>query len=225
MSDPIASAQPGIPPDPPAAERGEALPVGKVVVALILQAVVMVALGYGLWRWSGREGADFLRLSAAEGLGGFALGAALIAVAWILFHMFPRVADRLIRLQAATYGALGGKLPLSAIIVISIAAGVGEEALFRAGIQTYLSGLIGVPGAIALASAAFAAVHLAKPVISLMLFLVGVLFGVVYWQTGSLLTVMIGHALYDVWALRYLLDQFMRLGLVGEPLANPQDDS
>ena len=211
-------------PGAPATAR-DPLPIRKVVIALTIQAVVMVALGYGLWRWSGRASADFVRFAGSEALLGLALGGSLITVAWAAFRLLPGIADALVRMQAKTYGFLGGKIGLPAIVAISMAAGIGEEALFRAGLQTYLSDWVGVPMAIALASAAFAAVHLARPVISLMLFLVGGLFGVVYWQTGSLLAVMIGHALYDVWALRYLLDQFVRLGLVGEPLANEPRDS
>ena len=53
--------------------------------------------------------------------------------------------------------------------------------------------------------------------------MVGATFGAVYWLTGSLLAVMIGHALYDIWALKYLHGEFVRLGLVCDaeaPLAN-----
>ena len=48
------------------------------------------------------------------------------------------------------------------------------------------------------------------------------------WLTDSLLRVMITHTLYDIWALRYLHREFVRLGLVGEhvaPLANRAPES
>lgn len=197
------------------------LPIGRVIAALAGQAAVMVAAGYALWRWSGRAGEDFVTLSVAQIGLGLALGGGLILVAWTVFRAFPRIADALVRMQAKSYGFIGGKLGWPAIVAISLCAGVGEEALFRGGIQTFLGDRVGIPAAIALSSAAFAAIHLARPVITVMLFVIGALFGAIYWQTGSLLLVMIGHALYDVWALRYLLDEFVRLGLVGEPLAKP----
>ena len=53
---------------------------------------------------------------------------------------------------------------------------------------------------------------LAAALIGAIILVVGVIMGLVYWWTGSLLTVMIGHALYDVWALRRLHLEFIRLG-------------
>lgn len=192
---------------------------------LVLQAIAMIGAGYALWRWSDPSGAPFVTLSAAQVLWGMALGAGMAFAAWTGFRMFPRIADTLVRMQAKPYGFLGGTLGWPAITVISLCAGMGEEALFRGGIQTWLGHHIGVPAAIALSSAAFAAIHFARPVITAIIFVIGALFGIIYWQTGSLLMVMIGHALYDVWALRYLLNEFRRLGLVGGPLANGSLDS
>lgn len=203
------------------------IPLRKVLVVLAIQALVMVAIGLGLWRLSDRPLAAFVTLSAEEAVWGAALGFALIAVAYAVFRGLPRIGEALVRLQAATYGVLGTGLGWPAIVVISICAGVGEEALFRGGLQTLLGDMIGVPAAILVSAASFAAVHFARPVITLLVFLVGALFGLVYWQTGSLLTVMIGHALYDVWALRYLLSEFRRLGLTesAPTLAKPAAES
>ena len=130
-------------------------------------------------------------------------------------------------MQAETYAFLGPKLGMPAIVFISLCAGVGEEALFRGGLQTFLGDYLGAPLAIVLSSAVFAAIHLGKPVITLLLLVVGLIFGTVFWLTGSLLAVTIGHALYDIWALRYLHCEFLRLGLVGEPapLANGANES
>lgn len=202
--------------------------MGKAVIALAVQAGVMVTLGMLLWHWSGRGLSDFVPFSLQDAFLGTGLGLALIAAAWTVFRILPRITEALVRMQAENYGFLGGQIGFPAIIVISLCAGIGEEALFRGGIQTFLGDQIGIPAAIGISSAAFAAIHLARPVISVMLFLIGALFGVIFWQTGSLLAVMIGHAVYDVWALRYLLNEFLRLGLVGEeapPLANAPDPS
>lgn len=196
------------------------LPLGTVVALLTAQTALFVALGLALWHWSGRELAGFVDFTAAGLLQGLALGAAFILAAWLLFTRLPELADRLTRLQADTYRFLGPRLPTTAIVAISLCAGIGEEALFRAGLQTFLGDRLGAPLAIALSSAAFAVFHLGKPLITTLLLVIGVLFGLVYWQTGSLLAVMIGHVLYDIWALRYLHDSFLRLGLL-EPEAPP----
>ena len=211
------------PPGPP-----PPIPLRKVVALLALQAVGMGAIGALLWRLSGREQAGFVSLSALQALQGLALGLALIAVAYALFRALPRISERLVRMQADTYAFLGPRLGWPAIVAISICAGAGEEALFRGGLQTLLGDYVGVPLAIALSSAMFALIHCGKPAITALLLVIGAIFGIVFWLTGSLLAVMVGHALYDIWALRYLHREFVRLGLAGDPpppLANPASRS
>ena len=145
------------------------------------------------------------------------LAGALIALAAVLFRGFPRIGERLVRLQAPGFAFFGRRLSLPMIVLISVGAGVGEEALFRGGLQTLIGDHLGVAAAILLSSAAFAAIHLARPVITALLLVIGAIFGVFYWQTGSLLAAMIGHALYDIWALRYLHREMHRLGLFDAP--------
>lgn len=198
---------------------GKPIPLGKIVALITLQGALFTAIGAGLWYVSGRPLGDFVSFAPRAIVSGLGFGAILVAVAAGLFHGFPRMSGRLVRLQADTYAVLGPRLGWGAIVAISLAAGIGEEALLRGGLQTLLADYLGPVGAIAVASAAFAALHLAKPLITALLLVIGVMFGVVYWQTGSLLTVMIAHALYDIWALRYLHREFVRLGLV--PAAEP----
>lgn len=205
------------------------LSLNKVVALMAAQTLVMVALGLALWHFSGREFAQFLVPSPSGALQGIVFGVGLILVAWFVFTRFPALADRLVRLQTDTYRFLGPHLPTWAIVAISLGAGIGEEALFRAGLQVWLGDRIGVPAAIAVASSVFAAFHLGKPLITAVLFVIGAVFGGVYWLTDSLLTVMIGHVLYDIWALRWLHREFLRMGVFDEPepvaapLANPAD--
>ena len=65
---------------------------------------------------------------------------------------------------------------------------------------------------ILIASALFAVVHLSKPPIMGIIFAIGLLFGTIYYATGSLVLVMIAHAVYDVFALHYLMKEMRRLG-------------
>lgn len=206
------------------AKPSREIALGTATALLAVQCIVMIAVGLLLWHWSGRPLAAFVSISGTQLIQGVALGLAMIALAFALFRGFPRIGESLVRMQAETYAFLGPKLGMPAIVFISLCAGVGEEALFRGGVQTFLSDDAGALAAIAVSSAVFAVIHLGKPVITALLFVVGVIFGAVYWFTGSLLAVMIGHALYDVWALKFLHGEFVRLGLVEEappPLAKP----
>lgn len=198
-----------------------AISTGKALVALAAQGVLFTLAGLGLWWWSGREPGSFVSFSPAQAAMGVGFGAALIAIAATLFHAFPKASEHLIRLQSDTYRFLGPNLGWPAVIIISLVAGISEEAALRGGLQTVLGDHVGEVAAIGIASALFAALHLARPLITGLLFVIGILFGVVYWQTGSLLTVMVGHVLYDVWALRYLNREMHRLGLFDEPDPSP----
>ena len=153
---------------------------------------------------------------------GFGFGALLILTAAMVFRGFKGLSDQLVRLQSETYRFLGGDLGWPAIVAISLIAGISEEVSLRGGLQTLLGDHVGAPAAIVIASALFAALHLTKPLITMLLFGIGLIFGAVYWYTGSLLGVIIAHVLYDIWALRYLTREMHRLGLFDEPapLAN-----
>lgn len=189
---------------------------GGILTILAAQCTLMIALGLILWDWSGRPLRRFVSFAPAELAQGIGLGLALIAFAFALWRLFPRAGEKLIRMQAQSYRFLGPNLGWPAIVFIALCAGAGEEALFRGGLQTLLGDHIGVPAAIALASLVFALVHLGKPAVTGLIFAVGCLFGAVYAATESLLTVMIGHALYDIWALRYLQREMLRLDLFAE---------
>jgi membrane protease YdiL (CAAX protease family) len=78
-------------------------------------------------------------------------------------------------------------------------------------LQTLLGDYVAMPLAIGISSALFALSHAAKPIIMALVFVVGIMFGVVFWQTGSLLGVIVGHFLYDVFALWYVLRRMGRL--------------
>lgn len=186
-----------------------------LILGLVAQAAVFTGVGLALWAYAGRAPADFVVFEWRAVLEGLAMAAGLVAVAKLLFEGFPRLGDHLVRLQAGLFALLGRTPTLPVIVAISLTAGIGEEALFRGGVQTLAQGYVGPPVAIAIGSVAFAVFHLAKPLITALLLAVGCLFGLGYWLTDSLLAVMIGHAVYDVWALRYLHRALDRLGCLG----------
>lgn len=187
-------------------------PADKVVLLMSLQTAVFLGVGIVLWTFSGRSAGEFLSVDTGQVLLGIAIAAGMSVTAGTVFFGLPRVAEYLVRAQAHTL-ALLGRLPMWAVLCVSLGAGIGEEALFRGGIQTLASDYLGAPLAIVLSAALFALVHLAKPVVAVLIFLIGVLFGAIYWASDSLLAVMIGHALYDVFALWYVQKEMHRLGL------------
>lgn len=188
----------------------------KVLALLVVQMAVFAVIGLALWSASGRLIADFATFSRADITGGVALAGAMIVLAALVLYGFPRLSEALVRAQAEGLAFLKVPLSLWGIVLLSLCAGIGEEALFRAGIQTLLADHIGTFPAIGVAAGLFALVHLAKPLVSALIFLIGALFGYVYATTGSLTTVALGHALYDVFALWYVQGELHRLALFAE---------
>jgi hypothetical protein len=185
---------------------------GSMLALLGLQAMVFALIGGLLWAWTGRPlhelvTPDFHQLGL-----GVALAAALVATALAGFRIFPDLAEKLCRLQASNFPFLRDGLPFPAIVWISICAGIGEEILFRGGLQTLAIDHVGPIAGITLSSMVFALVHLGNRLIGIFLFGISLIFGVVYWLTGSLSAVMVGHVLYDVFALAYLQHQLHRIG-------------
>ena len=195
--------------------------VSKVLSYVGLQAVFFTLIGVALWRLAGQPEFEFVTVSLGETVNGLLLAIALIGLSAGLAKAFPRYAEWLIRSQARNYSFLKNRISIGAIIFISLCAGIGEEALFRGGLQTLLGVYLPLPLALALASALFALIHFAQPLNSALIFVIGCLFGFVYWQTESLLTVMVAHAVYDVYALWALQKAMHELGVFDEEPTSP----
>ncbi|MCK0100607.1 CPBP family intramembrane metalloprotease [Qipengyuania sp. S6317L1] len=183
---------------------------GALLRITAFQGTVFTALGLGIWVATGRAAPDWLSFGLYDIKIGLLSTAGLILLG-LCGYFFPRISAYLITMQRETYGWLTKFNSWRVIIIISFFAGVWEEALFRGGAQVWLTDHLGAPLAILIASAIFALVHFSKPVIGFVQFLIGCLFGVIYWQTGSLLGVMLAHFLYDIFALWYLLRELTRL--------------
>lgn len=188
------------------------LPSRKIAAALTAQALVFVVAGAAMWVFAGNDLAEFVDLGWLPVGQGVLLGLALIAVVGATFRTFPRFLEHTVHLQSKMAVLFSERTGWREYVIIALCAGIGEEAIFRGGLMTLLDGYTGPAAAIFLSSLVFALFHLAKPLIGAIILVVGVIMGLVYWWTGSLLTVMIGHALYDVWALRRLHLEFIRLG-------------
>lgn len=89
-------------------------------------------------------------------------------------------------------------LSLWKILAISLAAGVGEELLFRGFFQQWLAGYMRIEVAILLAALVFGYLHFASVSYFALTFVLGALFGITYAKTHSLLLVISWHAVYDM---------------------------
>ena len=190
-------------------------------LSLGIQTVIFVALGYGLWAFSGRDSSSFVSFRWREVGLGLAIGLALIAAMEGLARGFPAWGEKIVRLQADYFTVFGYPLSPAAIIFISVCAGVGEEALFRAGLQTLAADHLPVALAVVLASIPFTLVHASKPPVAVAQFMIGCLLGSAFVCTGSLLAVMIAHAVDDVFALWRLQREVQRLELIDPAAEDP----
>lgn len=90
------------------------------------------------------------------------------------------------------------------IIALSLAAGIGEEMLFRGFLQNWLSGFAPPIVAILIASLVFGLLHARTALYAVIATAIGVYLGVLYVATGSLLTPITTHAVYDWIAFEYI---------------------
>jgi len=144
-----------------------------------------------------------------------AIGWGLAATGPLLFALFAidhlplpplrqlrEMAERIVK-------AMFGGASLLQLAMVSIAAGFGEELLFRgllqAGLARWISGPAGPWLGLAAASVLFGICHWLNTTYALLAMLAGAYFGLLLAGTGSLWTPIVGHATYDFIALIYLL--------------------
>ena len=158
-------------------------------------------------------GMQWERSAAAEELqaaaGGLLATLPLLAVLFVI-DRFPLGPLRTLRdkAQSLILGMFGGASILQ-LAVVALAAGVGEELLFRGLIQAGLSRLIGGPYAtligLVLASVVFGVCHWLDTTYAVLAALAGAYFGWLLLASGSLWTPIVAHATYDFLALAYLV--------------------
>ncbi len=191
------------------------LPGNITVVALVFEiGLAGVALGVG-WlvgcdplatvRWT----ADTLGPNAAAAGWGL-LAAVPLLVMLVLMTHYPigplgeltRVVDRLLV-------PLFAETTLIEMLLISLAAGVGEEMLFRGLMQQGIAQWFGPPYglwiALAVASVVFGACHWITTTYAVLATGIGLYLGWLFVATDNLLAPIVAHAAYDFVALWYLV--------------------
>ena len=115
-----------------------------------------------------------------------------------LLHQHRNLLDSLLR-------PLFGKWSILQLLIISLIAGISEEAFFRGAIQGSLADRVGLGLALLLASVVFGAAHLITWTYAFIAAFIGAYLGLLWIWTGNLMTPMITHAVYDFAALVYFL--------------------
>jgi membrane protease YdiL (CAAX protease family) len=196
--------------------------LGIVVLGVLLEgALGLVAWGVGWWlgrpvlkslRWEGRDA--LLGIAASGPL--FGVLALSLKSRWRAFVKIRQFFDDIIR-------PLLGPCSVVELALLALAAGFGEELLFRGLIQGALTDRFGFGIALALASLAFGLLHPITPAYLVLAALMGAYLGLVWRASGNLLVAIIAHALYDFLALLIVLR-----ATVPQPtsaLAQPVDDA
>ncbi len=91
------------------------------------------------------------------------------------------------------------------LIVLSVLAGLGEEALFRGILQPYIANLTGPIPSLLITAAIFGALHAISFSYAFFAALVGLYLGALLLCFDNLLIPMVAHAVYDFLAFIYLL--------------------
>lgn len=198
------------------------LPRERLLVYAGVQTVFFVGLGLGLWTFAGRPLAGFIVLEGKQIMLGLAIALGMIALGYVLFRGFPKFGEKLIRDQAQQFAFLQNRLDAGAIIFIAACAGIGEEALFRGGVLVLIDHYAPFTLALVASAGLFTIVHFARPAVAMLIFAIGIFFGLVFWASASLLAVMIAHWVYDIWALWFIQNEMHRLGVFAEN-AVPED--
>lgn len=132
----------------------------------------------------------------------------LAAVLDVVEDKVPALQDVTKATQRSVLSLLGGTfkpaLGLAIATVLGLAAGFGEEMLFRGILQFELLSRTGSSAvAIGVSSILFGALHAVTPMYAFLATLASIYFGALYVWTGNLAIPIVCHAIYDVGALMY----------------------
>ena len=90
------------------------------------------------------------------------------------------------------------------LLLVSLAAGFGEEALFRGVLQTLVANFGGEVTGLVVASVAFGLAHALSKAYAILATIIGMYLGWLYLATDNLMVPIVTHTLYDFFALLWL---------------------
>jgi len=175
---------------------------------LLELALLILALGWG-WLFRRPALADVRWSLQSVGVG---IAAAIPPFAFFIWtlHSELKLCLHHRHLFESLLRPLFGNWSVLQLLVISVIAGVSEEAFFRGAIQGSLADRVNAMPALVLASALFGACHLLTWTYAIIAACIGAYLGLLWIWTGTLITPMVTHAVYDFAALVYFLRVYQR---------------
>jgi uncharacterized protein len=167
----------------------------------LLVTALLLALLFGLAPW---EDLDLSWQALGVSIGATA---PLLLVVWLLFDSGLGWVRELERIMQQTVDAIFQRGGPGGVAAVALAAGFGEEMLFRGVIQAGLSGAIGPWAAIFVAALLFGLAHAISLAYLVAATLIGMYLGAIYQITGNLLIACLVHALYDWVGIHYYLQR------------------
>ncbi|MFV1997687.1 MAG: lysostaphin resistance A-like protein [Acidiferrobacterales bacterium] len=116
--------------------------------------------------------------------------------------LIKRAMSQILQKLRRSFGLSIRSLSAIDIVLLSLAAGIGEELFFRGMLQSFVG--------VWWAAAIFGLLHALTPAYFVLATAIGVWFGLLYELSDNLLIPMLGHATYDIFALYLLQQQFSR---------------
>ena len=161
----------------------------------------VLALGFG-WLLDTPALATLRLTWRAAALGLLATAPPLLLMWWLIRTTWAPIRRLNREIEHTVVPLFAGSTPLQ-LAAVALAAGVGEEVLFRGVIQAALAGWSGAAMGLLLTSLLFGLVHLITPTYAALAGLLGLYLGALALYSGNLLAPILVHALYDVAALTY----------------------
>ncbi len=162
-------------------------------------------LAVGIGWLCGRFPAHDVRWEPAAGLYGVAAVGPMFFVLWLCTRLPAAPLVRLTRFARQLAHEVFGQATWLELLLVSLAAGFGEELLFRGLLQAILSDQFGPLVGLAAASVLFGLAHPITATYAAVAALIGVYLGWIWVQADhNLLVPILAHSLYDVVAIAYL---------------------
>jgi len=188
-------------------------------------AIIILSLGVALswlhapWQWLGDLGWSAVFYGVALGLVIYLLG--------FIFSCSPWTKTRAMHDLLTTLHQLFQNFSWPQIVAVSLLAGIGEELLIRAVLQTFLVSNVGVFWGIVSASFIFGLLHFMTKTYVFLTFALGLLFGIAFHYSDSIVLVMIAHTIYDIIAFAMIVKfpHILGLDLVNERTIDIREQS
>lgn len=178
----------------------------------------LLGLGFILLKQLPQPTSQLGKLGPAAWLWG--LIAALVTYALLAgINRYSKVMQRNTLATLGRLQPLFARLALWQLVLISALAGIGEELVFRAFLQPFISSYSNMWVGLIAASLVFALLHFMSWIYFVLAFAMGLLLGAAYQLSQGLVLVMVWHGVYDLLALWVLVHAPQLLGLPAKPLA------